>query len=31
VCGYNRDTAEFKLVETIVGFGLVWFVASTLQ
>jgi small-conductance mechanosensitive channel/CRP-like cAMP-binding protein len=31
VGGYGRDTAEFKLVETVVGFALVWFVASTLQ
>ena len=31
VFGYNRDASEFKLVETVLGFGLVWFVAGTLQ
>jgi len=31
VCGFNRDSGEFKLVATVVGFSVVWFVASTLQ
>jgi small-conductance mechanosensitive channel/CRP-like cAMP-binding protein len=29
--GYGRQTPEFKLVETIFGFAVVWFVASTVQ
>lgn len=29
--GYDRDSGEFKLVATILGFALVWFVANTLQ
>ena len=31
VCGFNRDSGEFKLVATVVGFSVVWFVATTLQ
>ncbi len=31
VGGYHRESGEFKLVSTIVGFALVWFVASALQ
>jgi small-conductance mechanosensitive channel/CRP-like cAMP-binding protein len=31
VCGYTRESGEFKLVATILGFSLVWFVANTLQ
>jgi small-conductance mechanosensitive channel/CRP-like cAMP-binding protein len=31
VFGYQRDASEFKLVETVLGFSLVWFVAGTLQ
>ncbi len=29
--GFGRQTPEFKLVETIFGFAVVWFVASTVQ
>ena len=29
--GFGRGTSEFKLVETIFGFAVVWFVASTIQ
>lgn len=28
---YDRESGEFKLVATILGFALVWFVANTLQ
>ena len=31
VFGYSRDASEFKLVETVLGFALVWFIAGTLQ
>lgn len=31
VCGYGRETTEFKLVSTVLGFALVWFMATTLQ
>jgi len=31
VCGYSRESGEFKLVATVLGFALVWFVATTLQ
>jgi len=31
LCGFGRDTAEFKLVATVLGFGLVWFFANTVQ
>lgn len=31
VFGYSRQASEFKLVETVLGFALVWFVAGTLQ
>lgn len=29
--GFSRGTSEFKLVETIFGFAVVWFVAATVQ
>lgn len=29
--GYGKNAPEFKLVETVFGFAVVWFVASTLQ
>jgi small-conductance mechanosensitive channel/CRP-like cAMP-binding protein len=29
--GYDRESGEFKLVATILGFALVWFFANTLQ
>lgn len=29
--GFSRGTSEFKLVETVFGFAVVWFVASTVQ
>jgi small-conductance mechanosensitive channel/CRP-like cAMP-binding protein len=31
VFGYNRESGEFKLVATVIGFAFVWFLATTLQ